>query len=705
MRPTVSTFIDRLSGESVADPPSEILSGQLLVRGPVSLDREPETDGALIVDAGDPGVVVRVPHRGPQTLEVVQSSDPLTLKATVEIAEHIHELAELDDRWHEVAGACDPVVSKRQVGELLDRIPLELTVEGSLPELRQAYFEPEAELQFERLRIPVARARRISRKASQILAERSEDWLRMSASGVVPHRIESLVRHEVLDIYENRVAARLVDAIRAQLVRRLRLLEGLDELVRHEVVGWWRRQDRLATLWGVTFTDDALKDSVERRRRELLGVLGEVERLREGALYAGVPARARVTQPVRFTNLLTNDPNYRHVGKLWQEWWKSRGGEESTLDRRQRRLRETEAFIDFSLLLTCRALLGLGAPIEGSVRATLGPWGELTLAENDVPGCWTLTGSTPTGAQWTRSLVSLPSELPTSSEGEALRAIDLIERAAGNRQLILLYPATASDLRRLPTEAQTRAHYVPLEHGGVQQWRVPISPLDLESQERVEQVLRSTAVAECFETYPVSFDFPTRQRSIIDATSWLHPGDGDRSALLLAPPRPHEIKDLQRRIEREARREDARLAGAGRHDAAVLRETSARIGDLASRYTCLTTCPVCRSEGRFESREARTFECECPSCGSRWGLRHEPATDSRIPYLFVDDDGPEPRIAAVRWFGRDLVSLPCRSELRPYGTGVIDPRNGRCTEVPSVAATACDRCLPPAERVDYPSVD
>jgi hypothetical protein len=689
----VTLFFDRLRGESLDEPPGRVLSGQLLVHGPVSADRRPvEFPELLIVDAGEPDIVLNTADGRVHRLEVIQPPQPMSLAATVEIAQQLDDWKDIGASWHEAADTCEPVVSKQQVGQLLDRIPLENSLEEVLPDLRQVFFDPESELEFDRLRVPVGRARRISRKASQTLAERSEDWLRMSASGVVPRRIESLVRHEVLDIYENRVAARLADSVRASLMVMLRQLEGIDSLVRHEVVGWWRRRERLAQLWGTTFTDQTLKDRVVRRRDELEELLGQVERLRDGALYRGVPARARVPQPIRVTNLLADDPHYRHVGRLWHEWWRSRGHEETVPDRRDRRLRESEAFAGFVHLLLRRSVLGLGDPTSDSDVAIHGPWGALAVSPESNLGCWTVTGTPVAGGSWSMRVVALPTELVGDSESDTRSALSLVVDAAADKNVVVIYPGTGSDVRALSPAAQTLAHYLPIRDADRRCWIIPVSPLDLESQDRLDQVLRWSAITHNFEGYPFQSDFPDRYTASIDFADWLQPSARRNSIVMVAPARADEFADVARVIEAEARRQETRLGGAGHHDAQELREALQRLRTCSSTFSCLTTCPLCNSTGEFEARQASTFEVRCRTCDSRWGLRHESFDDSRIPYLFVDDDGPDSSVGSERWFGRDQLALPCQSSIRAYGSGVINPRTGRCTEFGSHAATQCDRC-------------
>src|SRR5690606_34852875 len=125
---------------------------------------------------------------------------------------------------------------------------------GHLVEVCQ---RPRSHLRVEVERTAVARARRLATQAPSYLAAHTEDWDRPTLRAVIPKRILSLVREDQFDIYENRVAVRLVDHLDAYLSRRVnevaRLLRLFNEVGDHGSTagqGSHWRQKRVYQLWG-----------------------------------------------------------------------------------------------------------------------------------------------------------------------------------------------------------------------------------------------------------------------------------------------------------------------------------------------------------------------------------------------------------------------------------------------------------------------
>ena len=70
-------------------------------------------------------------------------------------------------------------------------------------------------------RVLVARSRRIAPDAPAWLASHTEDWDHRKITGIQPRRILAEVREEQWDLYENRIAVRLVDSLVTWLRRRI----------------------------------------------------------------------------------------------------------------------------------------------------------------------------------------------------------------------------------------------------------------------------------------------------------------------------------------------------------------------------------------------------------------------------------------------------------------------------------------------------
>ena len=182
--------------------------------------------------------------------------------------------------------------------------------------------EPHLHVEVER--VPLAKARRLPIKAASYLASHTEDWERPLILSVLPKRILSEVRQDQIDIYENRVAARLVDHLVRYLDRRISVVRKWLKVFQDKedysnaVGGTYLRRQRISKLWG-----EAIDANETRKRAQ--ATLEELERLKyrlmglmESPLYRDVPRRADVAPTLQTTNILANDQNYRRVAELWR---------------------------------------------------------------------------------------------------------------------------------------------------------------------------------------------------------------------------------------------------------------------------------------------------------------------------------------------------------------------------------------------------
>ncbi len=246
---------------------------------------------------------------------------------------------------------------------------LDRAIAEHLGHLKQVCCAPRAHLRVEIERVPVSRARRIPRSAAQYLASHMEDWERPTLRAVHPKRIQSLVRDDLLDIYENRVAARLVDNLlryvseRIRRVRKMRHVFARTKAYEAQAAlsgSHWRRK-RVCGLWGEAI-------DLDERHRKAEHTLEQLERLRlkllalmDTPLYRGVPRRAQVSDALILTNILSNDPHYRHVAQLWREWIEFNRKRTLTPQEVYRGQQEfCRGFDVFCLLLVIRALEQLG---------------------------------------------------------------------------------------------------------------------------------------------------------------------------------------------------------------------------------------------------------------------------------------------------------------------------------------------------------
>lgn len=100
------------------------------------------------------------------------------------------------------------------------RPQLELLLGDHVGHLEEVCRRPRTHLRVDRAHSGVARAP-LSRRAANYLAAHTEDWERPTLRAVVPKRILAVVREDQLDIYENRVAVRLIDHLVTYLGQRV----------------------------------------------------------------------------------------------------------------------------------------------------------------------------------------------------------------------------------------------------------------------------------------------------------------------------------------------------------------------------------------------------------------------------------------------------------------------------------------------------
>jgi hypothetical protein len=710
-------FFDRISRSWSTSPPSTALSWQYLVEGASHLGQVTVGQRALLVDDSPVDVAIGVDPGSPVLRVAVQAGDHrTTLAASGEVAVQIRAWRDDGMGWDEVSEVVLPIIQLAGASEMLEPDRLEDLVADRMPQLRQVYLSPFAELRHEVERLPVARARRISRRATQVLASRTEDWLKVGASGVTPRVIESLVRDEQVDLYENRVAARLLDSLHIWLRERLQLYRDVDNFrQQHEVTGWWRQQDRLARLWGSQPPGEDLRERLTQRREAVEGLLLATTRFKAAPLYQGVPRQARVRWPIHVTNLLSDDPNYRAVRDVWFEWWRERGDAHTPDERRAAKLRQGSDFEESAWLTVVHAMKRLrgddrsdeSGPIHLEPTVAT-PWGKLTLTpeadEGDV--AWRFSGGPAREELVVNALIiPLACELLAGAEGDVQQRLESLRAATHapctEMARIILYPGTSHDISRLKGNQSSMAHLVPLaEAGGLatgRTWIIPISPLDLESMERVERALRWMVIGSALLRYPATVSFPPQEQEALRQFGFLSVGEAREGVVVNGIASAHEEVKLRGLVRDRVRQLELRPRQVGLRDAEELDRACEELLATSAGLAQLAFCPVCSLMGRLAPRAAATFEGSCPSssCGARWGLRHAPDTDGRVPYLWIGDGNTKAPAGEQlqRWLGRDVLAEPCQQPEVPYGAHVINPWNGACTAGESITAM-CRRCQP-----------
>jgi hypothetical protein len=613
--------------------------------------------------------------------------DPLDLLAI----ERVVAPLEATRAWNAWVGTL-PLVPK--LGDAARLQPLDRIILRHLAHLQHVCQKPRLHLRVEEERLPISRARRVPERATSVLVSHPEDWEHRTLRSVRPSRVLARQTEDEWDLYENRVAARLVDHLLRYAGRRVEELRRIQQMYEEgsdfaeDTRGSLWRGGRLFELWGAYFTDNALARELEETLSRMTRMQRDLQALLDSPLYQEIPRRTFVALSLQTTNILVNDPHYRKIAELWREWARlghvPQPGRE---DLRKARHAECASFDAFSRLVVIRALSGLGytparAPESAAKLRLEGPLGgvQLSVRKDGVMLLSTIGGQ----LQVTPILSGLA--------GDDLPGVwRELAREADHPTLILLLGRRDGLSLEDPV--------LDLAFAGWLEPRVQlISPWSIDSVERIGRVLGSWISANAGVEYPPAATVRPDPGVVLPA--WLR-REGDR-VLVVAPATADEVAVFQSACDHHRGKLTAakKLAEQKheRSDPGKLNSLPAlrSLAALAPSLEPMAACPVCHTDAlsSFEPRVApgapRTWWCRCPGCKSEWGTRACAVCKQPFPVLMPamkerHPGGDEPAVDWVdRYYGRDLWAEPC------WRPGPADRfRCGKCGVCPG---GGCARC-------------
>lgn len=617
--------------------------------------------------------------------------------ALIRMEESLGELPRLDATWSDWAEA----------SPLAPRIEDEIRIRrfDRYLEERLLFLEAVCRTPRNHLRIdvdlqPVSRARRMAKQAVARLASHREDWERPTVLGVRPKRVLCLVPDEEIDLYENRVAARLVDHLRSYLANRLfrlsAVLRMLDESSDHADStrgAYWRQRARLFSIWGESIRDESATRIADATQRRIEAVYLRVLALLDSPLYRAVPRSARVTG-LRYTNIFLNDSNYRQVAAIWREWSKEGLDRElSDQEKFQRGQRACSGMVLYARVLVARALrqLGLGpsatsaVPLSGS-RPVVHLEGRGVIATVTLEPSGTLLVNTAVSALRIVPLVTA-NELE-GGHAESGRLNHSIDPVNGEQTLVLHLPTVApavdpSGEIEAIVPATLLPYWNPSGLASAPPAALPVSPWSISSVERVARFFRWHLFAPTLSHYPPVISLPPQFSA--QQRGWLKPAGVNRWMLLRRPQATEENPESL--AKQYAADQYKRLASRGgkaaqgaRADSESAAETiRAAFIDAFKRLEELERCPVCEEQGGgivSLSDDGKSFRvlCQNSSCESSWGCyacggrKHDGAAcGAQVPFITVqgfEDWMKSDACSAAAWaesrFGADLLTVPRR---------------------------------------------
>ena len=711
------SFVDRITAESVDQLPSERTHfGRWLFApddgaGSVRLNGQPAGNGDVLApDPAGEWTLQRPGDSGPIRGRFFPDAlpDEQDVTALLQLGGMLREPEKAKGGWLEW-DETSPLAPG--LDEAVEPHPLEDCIETELDHLVAVCRKPRTHIRMETERVHVARARRIARNAPAWLASHTEDWDHRTITGVQPHRILAEIREEQWDLYENRVAVRLVDSLVIWLRRRAaEVRRVLDEvLARMEEFsgspsGSRHRAERIYRLWGEAWDAGNRRDIAERTLKRLERLLYRVLGLMDSPLYRRISRHVQTPRGLLMTNLFRNHDHYRGVARLWHEWSRAAPPTPSPRELHDRHQNLHRSFDAWCMLVVIRACsqLNLG-PSEGeNLESEIRPGGVIRFdkgfrLEWERIGVVTLADEDRVLLRFVPLIHVL--ECARTREAVTARVTPLAEAAtAAAHWTIILHPAISGNP---PHDLLAGVGNPPASTtlGAIDFIRV--SPFSLDSVERVSRAIRwATLVPRMLAYPPVLRTLPDSE---LARESWLDKRDESLWAVVRTP-RPEETskREIEKRLvearerlerltqEREEIQDQLRQHRGDRRRMSDLNRKKSNLSkqlgntkadvrrweefDLdferaCSRIAILSKCPACGEDADFEAREHACFatNCRSDSCRAQWELRHDPDTQSRVPVFwrrgFEDMIGGEsPSEQMPRWgddvFGCDLLAVP-----------------------------------------------
>ncbi|TLM67372.1 MAG: hypothetical protein FDZ69_04570 [Deltaproteobacteria bacterium] len=647
------------------------------------------------------------------------------------------KLSELVDQG---AGWFDWLEISPLVPGLAERVamrPLDIEIGRELCHLEEVCRRPRAHLRVEIERVNVSQSRRIPNNAAAYLAEHTEDWERPTLRSVVPKRILSQVRYDQLDIYENRVCVRLADLILEYLLSRINELRRLEKMFVEasdstfsvSKGSTWGRARRIYSLWGKSVNANEGLVQVRNTIKKLETYKRRVAGLKDTELYRAIPRRSSVGTSIKMTNILSNDEHYRHVASLWQAYVKLGVNRQQTPSEIYRQYQELfRNIVKFCFLLTARAFSQLGfepkacdiAIRRGCSLELTGPSGSCFLSWDEEDnflvqqGCKQVLRIVPLGS----SLVQMEEKVLGDLFGE------LESPSAGLDSTLLLYPSSpeAFSSNKMTTAVSERIHSLKHDLKSSQiapLGYLPVSPWDLGSVERVARAIRWSLFRPLYASFPLQIKEPQKEFAHFSETKWLA-GNGHGFVTLLRPPTEQEMgrfnlsksvetaDNLLQRLEgerddvtgklREAVTARSKTEHLNRQKADLTKQISeaqmakdalesfaTKIDESVRVFEALLKCPVCSTGINAPQTPVNLktghFECECPSCLSKWGNRICGHCHKSYPVIVLKASDEVANLSPFDWvdrsFGQDVFATPCKDSLGNWT--YICPECNHCT--------------------------
>jgi hypothetical protein len=616
--------------------------------------------------------------------------------------------------------------------------PLEKIIKDAIPHLEEICHRPRSYLKMETEKLPVARVQRIAPHAIAYLTSHTEDWECKTFRGIRPKNVLSLVREELLDIYENRVTVRLIDRLLDYLRRRIRNVEKLKNEL-EQVLNFSkvlqsihrRNCERICHLWGENF-DAAPQLKVAK---ETLDFLQQIKQklltLIDTDLYKVIPRSAKVQGTLRNTNILIGDRHYREIAKLWREWSKWNSKKSKTAQQLFDFYQQTINGFDAFCCLLCSKVLMKTERDRGfgySSDAALPERGQLYSLQQDshkeseaLNFRWLDDGSIQLESEKLGILKFIPlvaqlAESPDEQTSEQiLKLLESVIDQANSQpyRTIILYFGTAQDVSKISPKLRRYFNTIgnDLLNSDFKSDRklalLPVSPFDILSTERVARAVQWWIYSQKYSAYPIKngleFRLPDELLRQLQQSGAMSQSHQNNQLLVMRPLSLSDRKVFTSNLHSMIKREEAK-GNSARGEVVRLRQLENLPESVDQEFESFLTCPTCPANYSANSFDINLenigndcFEAHCQSCNTTWGLQRCGQCQTNYPYIKLGGANPEISDRSVGWcdrvFGRDVLAVPCfdNNNLQFY----ICSNCGSCGNSSQSSSYSCQRCLKP----------
>jgi hypothetical protein len=295
---------------------------------------------------------------------LLDSKNSLLINTLSEISEELEIVEDLND-INEVV----PLL--RNFDKRLDVTEFDEFIYKYLFHIEEICREPSYHLKRDIEKVNISRAKRIPVRAINYLASHSEDWSRRKIRTVQPNKILAEIIEYNLEIYENKVTAKLIDSLLRYFSQRIandivvieEFITKVDEIINSlqstNKDFWYKKLERDYQRLGdlINKLDDS-KNKLDKIKEYIHTIQNRLFNLLNSNLYQDNFKNNILVGHLERTNLFENHQHYRYVKMMWNKVYQTE--ELSYKEISFENQKNINSFIDFSWVLIVQSLLLLG---------------------------------------------------------------------------------------------------------------------------------------------------------------------------------------------------------------------------------------------------------------------------------------------------------------------------------------------------------